>query len=205
MKEIDWTALLAWARAVAGLDLSDRQVRQLRAHVDLLIFWKRKVALVSQGDVASILTKHVADSLFAAAHCGRATSIADLGSGAGFPGIPIAIANPATRVCLIESRGKKVSFMEEACREAGVRNCEVFHGRIESAIEHYPQNFDVAVFRALAPTSQLLSQAAGIVMHGGRVLAMLARGRAPSRPDSQRIDYSLPDGTPRELVVFSSP
>lgn len=194
---------MEWSRSVAGLDLSHHQLQQLRTYVDLLLFWNRRIALVSQDDIGSILAKHVADSLFAAAHCGGAASIADLGSGAGFPGIPIAIARADARLCLIESRRKKASFLEEAVRSTDLRNCEVFEGRIEAAIERYSESFDLAVFRALAPTSRLLSMATSLVRKEGRVLAMLTKGAAQSRSAEKCVDYSLPDGTVRELAVFS--
>jgi 16S rRNA (guanine527-N7)-methyltransferase len=112
----DWKGLQAWCLASTGLELSGAQVDQLAGYVDLLLFWNRRIALVSQSQAApdAILVTHVADSLFAAARCGG--RVADLGSGGGLPGIPIAIARPGATVCLIESVGKKASFLSEARR-----------------------------------------------------------------------------------------
>lgn len=195
----DWSALQEWSRAVARLEVSGRQLERLRRYVDLLLVWNRKVALVSQRDANAILAKHVADSLFVAANCPPARSIADLGSGAGFPGIPIAIANPSARVCLIESRGKKVSFLEEVRRRIHLENCEIFHGRIETAAAARGQTHDLVVSRALATPNRLIPLGRSLLAPGGRLVIMLASSATTGSP---RISYQLPDGTPRELHII---
>jgi 16S rRNA (guanine527-N7)-methyltransferase len=90
----DWSSLQEWSRTAAGLELSDGVVGQLRRYVDALRVWNRKMALVARADLSTILDKHIADSLFAAAHCPAESTVADLGSGAGFPGLVIAIVRP---------------------------------------------------------------------------------------------------------------
>ncbi|MGD9762171.1 MAG: 16S rRNA (guanine(527)-N(7))-methyltransferase RsmG [Candidatus Binatia bacterium] len=198
----DWAALLTWSKEVAGIALSQRQREQLQVYVELLLRWNEKIALVSQRDSASILAKHVADSLFAAAQCGGPSRIADLGSGAGFPGLPIAIANPGAQVCLIESRGKKVSFLEEARRAVGAGNCTIYHGRIELAAAEHGPIYDVAVSRALADTDRLLALALPLLAPSGRLIAMQSASGLPGEP-GQRLPYTLPDGSSRELLVVT--
>lgn len=193
-----WTRLQAWFHQTAGLDLTPTQLAALQAYIDLLLTWNRKVSLVSQQDVDEILVKHVADSLFAAAHCTGAARIADLGSGGGFPGVVIAILQPQARVCLMESRGSKASFLEEVCRRLRLGNCAVYHGRIEDAGQspEHAGSYDLVVSRALADIEELRRLAEPLLTADGRLIAM----RAPSGGDDACLAYSLPDGSPRRLT-----
>jgi 16S rRNA (guanine527-N7)-methyltransferase len=201
---LEWERLREWSRRVAGLALSDGATDQLQRYVDVLRVWNRKVALVSQDDLAVVLDKHVADALFAAAHCRDARAVADLGSGAGFPGLVIAIVWPTLRVTLIEARGKKVSFLEEACRVATVGNANPVQGRIEavSADPHHRGAYDRVTSRALADLDALRTLAQPLAAPGGILLAMRSAA-APVPSDARRIDYALPDGTPRVLVTIA--
>ncbi|MEO8604342.1 MAG: 16S rRNA (guanine(527)-N(7))-methyltransferase RsmG, partial [bacterium] len=171
-----WPALCEWARDAIDVAISAEQLAQLRAHVDVLLLWNRRMALVSQQDLASILIKHVADSLVAAAWCGKSDRIADLGSGAGFPGVPIAVLLPQARVALMESIGKKVSFLEETRRAARVSNLIVIDGRIEAAAGNalHRGSYDLITARALADFERLQTLAAPLLAPNGRLLAMRA-------------------------------
>jgi 16S rRNA (guanine527-N7)-methyltransferase len=199
-----WEALHDWARDAVGVTIATAQLQQLRAYIDTLQLWNRRMALVSQRDLEVILSKHVADSVAAAAWCGAARRIADLGSGAGFPGVPIAILHPQAQVCLMESIGKKASFLEEARRAARLLNLTVFNGRIESAwaMPAHRGAYDLVTARALTDLNGLLTLAAPLLSAGGRLMAMRA-AEAGAPPGSQVIPYRLPDDTPRELLIIS--
>ena len=199
----DWQALRDWSRTTAALELTEAAADQLRCYVDLLRVWNRKVALVARDDPTLVLHKHVADSLFAAAHCRSANAAVDLGSGAGFPGLVIAIVWPTIRVTLIEARGKKVSFLEEVCRVAGLDNAEPIHGRIEavSGEERHRAAYDCVTSRALADMDILQSLSRPFARGNCRLLAM--RTAATAIPaGAERLDYVLPDGTPRSLLTI---
>lgn len=198
----DWDSLRDWSARVAGIELGAPQVTQLRAYVDLLLQWNQKVALVSKGDSGSILVKHVADSLMASVRCGGARQIADLGSGAGFPGLVIAVVHPGAAVSVVESRGRKVSFLEEAARCAELANVEVVEARIEALADdpRHRARYDLITSRALADLGALQVLARPLAAPGGRLLAMRSVGAAV--PDgAETVDYPLPDGTERRLVV----
>lgn len=201
----DWRALTDWAASEIGLTLSAAQIEQLQAHLDTLLLWNSKIALVSQHDPAEILNKHFADSLFVASRCTDGEDVADLGSGAGFPGIPIAVVRPASRVCLVEARSKKASFLEEACRRASLRNLLVCNGRIETvaAEPSHRAQYAVATARALTTTAAFLALAQPLLAPGGRAIAMRSVGedRIVDPPLAQEVHYVLPDGTPRRLVI----
>jgi len=198
----DWDSLRDWSARVAGLSLSAPQLARIRAYIDLLLQWNQKVALVSRGEVGSLVGKHVADSLIAAAHCGGVATIADLGSGAGFPGMVIAAVRPGAAVSLVESRGRKVSFLEEAARVAGLANVEVVEARIEAlaADPRHRGRYGLVTSRALADLDQLVALARPLAAPGARLVAM--RSVAAAVPDgAEVVDYQLPDGTPRRLVI----
>jgi 16S rRNA (guanine527-N7)-methyltransferase len=198
-----WERLPAWSRQVAGLELSSDQLVSLRSYIDLLMTWNRKISLVSQQSVDDILVKHVVDSLCAAAHCTGAGAVADLGSGGGFPGLVIGLMHRQTRVCLMESRGKKASFLEEACRLLRLSNCTVYHGRIEAAaaVDAHRGVYDIAVSRALAELPELERLSAPLLTPSGYLLAMRSTGGETGT--YRCIDYQLPDGSPRRLAVGS--
>ncbi len=205
----DWAALFEWAAATAGLTLSTTQMEQFRAYLATLLIWNRKLSLVSQRAPAQIINKHIADSLFAASRCTDGEAIVDLGSGAGFPGLPIAIARPGAQVWLIEARGKKASFLEEACRAASVRNALVYHGRIEAAAADpvHRERYAVATARALGSTTAFLDLARPFLASDGRALAMrsVTEAREAALPGAEEIPYRLPDHTPRRLLIIITP
>ena len=202
---LDWTGLRQWTASIAAIELSQQQLEQLRAYVEVLLLWNRKLALVSQRDPGQILSKHVADSLFAAGYCPDGGAVVDLGSGAGFPGLVIAIARPNARVSLVESRGHKATFLEEARRASAARNVTVCNARIESLATHpeHRGRYAVATARALATTTAVVALARPFLTPGGRVIAMRAVGepRSADPPEAEVAEYGLPDHTPRRLLI----
>ncbi len=129
---------LALALAEPQWDLLDR-------HYHLLVMWNRRLNLTSISDQATIVRRHFGESLFVAARLRlERGAVADVGSGGGFPGFPIAVANPRLHVTLIESVAKKAAFLKEISR--GVGNVRVLRARFEQVDEQ----FDWVVSRAVA-------------------------------------------------------
>jgi len=167
------TALLDGARALA-LDLDEAQLARLVAHLDLLDQWNARMNLTAIRDRPSQLTKHLLDSLAVQPYL-RGQRIADVGSGAGFPGIPLAIVEPQRHFSLIESTGKKCRFLEHVRDELQLKNVEVVQARAEN---YQPEvRFDTVVARAVGPLAGLVKAAGALVVGGGRLLAM--KGRYP--------------------------
>lgn len=128
-----------------ALALTEPQWGLLERHYRLLVTWNRRLNLTSLTDPATIVKRHFAESLFVAARLqSERGALADLGSGGGFPGFPIAVANSDLCVSLIESIGKKASFLQEVSR--GVANVRVLRERFERVDEQ----FDWVVSRAVA-------------------------------------------------------
>lgn len=150
-------------RLAGSVELSDQQMAQLEAHYDLLLKWNRVLSLTSIGNPSEIVERHYCESLFAGSllPSGR-LSIGDIGSGAGFPGLPIAILRPECAVALVESHKRKAVFLKEATRS--LDNVEVFALRAETL----EQEFDWIVSRAvsygdLAPTLRKLGRNAELL------------------------------------------
>ena len=166
-------SLIEGARAL-GIELGDDAARRLIAHLDLLDEWGERMNLTAIRDRPSQLTKHVLDSLSVRPHL-RGPRVADVGSGAGFPGIPLAIVMPGTHFALIESVGKKCRFLEHVRDTLGLANVEVVHSRAEA---HKPAvRYDTVLARAVGPVADLVRYAGPLVAGGGRLLAM--KGRVP--------------------------
>ena len=167
------TTLLDGARALA-LDLDETQLAKLVAHLDLLDDWNSRMNLTAIRDRPSQLTKHLLDSLTVLPYL-QGERIADVGSGAGFPGIPLAIVEPHRHFTLIESTGKKCRFLEHVRDTLELKNVEVVQSRAES---YKPEvRFDTVLARAVGPVADLVKVAGLLVVGGGRLLAM--KGRYP--------------------------
>jgi 16S rRNA (guanine527-N7)-methyltransferase len=167
------TALLDGARALA-LDLDEAQLAKLVAHLDLLDDWNTRMNLTAIRDRPSQLTKHLLDSLTVLPYL-QGERIADVGSGAGFPGIPLAIVEPNRHFTLIESTGKKCRFLEHVREALELKNVEVVQSRAEG---YKPEvRFDTVLARAVGPVADLVKVAGPLVVGGGRLLAM--KGRYP--------------------------
>jgi 16S rRNA (guanine527-N7)-methyltransferase len=166
--------LLDGARALA-LELDEAQLAKLVAHLDLLDEWNARMNLTAIRDRPSQLTKHLLDSLAVQPYL-VGHRIADVGSGAGFPGIPLAIVEPGRQFALIESTGKKCRFLEHVRDTLGLANVEVVQSRAES---YHPEvRFDTVLARAVGPLADLVKVAGSLVVGGGRLLAL--KGRYPT-------------------------
>jgi 16S rRNA (guanine527-N7)-methyltransferase len=197
-----------------GLGLAGDFFDRLACHLDLLEIWNRSVRLTGDRDRSVLVAKHCADSLAAAALVGDARRVVDVGSGAGFPGLVVALARPASRVALVESRRKVCSFLGEAVAETDASNAFVVWGRAEQvgSAPNLRESFDLAVSRAVAP-QDYLPLCDTLLRPGGSILLMTtpAIGREdlesaahghPYRLD-RFVDYALPTGENRRIVVLS--
>lgn len=105
---------------------------KLSEYLDLLFRWNTRTNLTAIRTPEEMVRRHFGESLFAAAHLGNPDTLLDLGSGAGFPGLPIALARPEIAVTLAESQNKKSTFLRETVRTLGIKNVEVWAGRAEA-------------------------------------------------------------------------
>ena len=166
--------MLADGAQALGVALTPPQAAALLRHLDLMDEWGARMNLTAIRDRSQQLTKHVLDSLSVRPWL-RGERIADLGSGAGFPGIPLAIVEPERHFALIESTGKKCDFLRHVAGELALANVEVVQSRAESF--RPPVRFGTVVARAVGPIADLVRRGGHLVTGGGRLLAM--KGRLP--------------------------
>jgi 16S rRNA (guanine527-N7)-methyltransferase len=163
---------------LAALALPGELAPPLLAYLDLLARWNRSYNLTAVRDPREMVPRHLLDSLAMDAYLDGIASLADLGTGPGLPGIPLAIARPQLRVTLVEANGKKARFLREAVRTLGLANAEVAESRIE-ALDRTGA-FDAITARALATLPQILAFGGHLLAPGGRLLAMKG-----ARPDEE--------------------
>jgi len=156
--------------------------------------WNRTYNLTAIRTPEEMVTHHLLDSLAVNADL-QGERVADVGTGAGFPGLPLAVVNPQRRFTLIDSNGKKVRFVSHAARLLELTNVEPLHARVESAAGP----FDTVIARAFAALPDLLPTVAGLCDGNTRVLAM--KGKWPTQelerlPAGWQVEYSRPIEVP---------
>ena len=154
------TLLLEGAESL-GIRLTDAAARGFARYYAELVRWNRRVNLTAITEWDAAQTLHFVDSLSAAAALPQAAleggRVVDVGSGAGFPGVPLKLAYPSMRLALIEARGKRAAFLRELCDTLGLRDVEIRAGRAET-LAHEPdlrEGFDAALARAVGDTAVL--------------------------------------------------
>lgn len=169
---------------------ADALAPPLLAYLGLLHRWNRTYNLTAIRDPEQMVTRHLIDSLAMHAHV-REGSLADLGTGPGLPGIPLAIAHPALQVTLVESNGKKARFLREAVRQLKLGNARVAESRAEALAE--PATYDALTARALDTLAGIIQVGGHLLKPGGALLAMKG-----VRPDEEIA--ALPPGWQAEAI-----
>ena len=180
-----------------GISLPAEKWARLEAYKSLLLLWGNRFALVSRRDLKEGLEKHFADSLLISPYV-EGRHILDLGSGAGFPGIPLAIVLDEKRFTLIESRRKKWVFLREVRRELGLENLEVVNARWEDL----RYEADLALARATGSTEELLDELPHLLKEGGYLLLYSADKRLELLPDRIEIIENPYRTAPFYLLFF---
>jgi len=168
--------------AVLGLALPDNAVPRLLDYLELLLRWNATYNLTAVRDPSGMVTRHLLDSLAILPYV-SGTTLADLGTGPGLPGIVLAIAAPGRAITLVDSNGKKVRFLREAIRSLKLEGVQA----VQSRVEDVDGSFDCITARAFATLADMLGWGGHLLAPGGRWLAMKGR-----RPDDELVD--LPAG-----------
>lgn len=154
------------------IQLDEMRLAAISKYIDLLIKWNARINLTAVRAPEEIVQRHFGESLFAASHILAEKSVKtaiDLGSGAGFPGVPFALLAPEVEITLIESSQKKSTFLKELTHLLGLKNVKVFSGRAES----YPQSADLVTLRAVEKFGKVLPVALKLVSPGGRLALLI--------------------------------
>jgi 16S rRNA (guanine527-N7)-methyltransferase len=187
------------------IELDETRLRAISTYIDLLLKWNARINLTAIREPGEIVQRHFGESLFAAKHLLEQklpqTAI-DLGSGAGFPGVPFALLATEVQVTLIESQQKKATFLKELIHVLGLKNAKVFSDRAES----FPGTADLVMLRAVEKFEQALRMAIRLTNEGGRVALMIGSGQveAARRLSTEVIwddPVEIPCSLSRELLV----
>lgn len=142
-----------------NIDISDKQIEQFNRYYELLISWNEKINLTAITELNDVIIKHFLDSVSIVKinDLNSITSLIDIGTGAGFPGIPIKILFPNIKVVLLDSLNKRVDFLNLVINDLGLDNISAIHGRAEdfARMDEYREQFDLCVSRAVANISTL--------------------------------------------------
>ena len=176
--------LEAGAAGILGRQLTQPELDQFSKYLQLLQKWQRVQRLVGSAEPGWIVEHLFLDSLlFLQILPSAVGSLCDVGSGAGFPGIPIRIVSPNLPVTLIESRQRRVSFLSEAVRVLDLRNASVASARVESPPPELIGSFGAAVLRCAGPVAEMVPAVSRLVSPGGMILCS-----GPPKP------HALPEG-----------
>lgn len=183
--------------------LTKEQINKFEAYLNLLLEWNEKFNLTAITDKEEIEEKHFIDSIALAKFKNlKDKTLIDIGSGAGFPGIPLAIVEPSLKVTLLEATGKRVSFLKEAVRVLGLKNVQVIQGRAEELGTR--EKYDVVTARAVKELNILLEISFYLVKVGGSFIAYKSSlvdeeinnakhaFKCLEISDYKKYDYSLP-------------
>jgi 16S rRNA (guanine527-N7)-methyltransferase len=158
------------------IELDETQLRAISTYIDLLLKWNARINLTAIREPGEIVQRHFGESLFAAKHLLEQKlpqTAVDLGSGAGFPGVPFALLAPEIQVTLIESQQKKATFLKELVHALGLKSARVFSDRAEN----YPGTADLVMLRAVEKFEQALQMAVRLTSADGRVALMIGSGQ----------------------------
>jgi len=157
-----------------NIELSDVQIEQFYNYMNILIEWNKVMNLTGITEPKEVIIKHFIDSLTVLNKIDKQSKIIDVGTGAGFPGIPIKIAFPETEVILLDSLNKRINFLNEVIEKLKLKNIETIHGRAEDygKNEKYREKQDIAIARAVAPLNILLEYLMPFVKVNGKCICM---------------------------------
>lgn len=156
------------------MDIDNVSAEKFAVYMELLREWNEKINLTAITDEEGILVKHFFDSCSIGEFVDNNSKIIDVGTGAGFPGLPLKIVNDTLNLTLVDSLNKRINFLNEVKNKLGLKNVETVHGRAEDVgIDNkYREEYDFAVSRAVAELRILVEYLLPLVKVGGKVIAM---------------------------------
>ncbi len=150
-----------------GINVSKEQENQFDRYFSMLVETNKVMNLTAITEENEVLIKHFLDSAIPEKFIPQNSSVIDIGSGAGFPAIPLKIVRPDLKICMVDSLNKRINFLNEVVSELKLNNTTAFHSRAEDFAKENRESFDVAVARAVAPLNTLVEYLLPFVKIGG--------------------------------------
>ncbi len=182
--------LLQEAFAAAGFPLSAVQAQQFEQYYTILLDWNQRMNLTAIEDAEDVVYKHFLDSVLTLQVTGplAGKQLIDVGTGAGFPGVPLKIMTPTLGLCLFDSLQKRIHFLEHLCGQLALKDVRTLHGRAEEFGQNaaYRETFDLATARAVAKLPVLAELCLPFVRVGGQFVALKGPELEQELAESQR-------------------
>ena len=156
------------------IELTKKQIEKFYNYMNLLLEWNEKINLTAIIEPREVILKHFVDSLTIAKYIKENEKLIDVGTGAGFPGIPLSIVKENTDIVLLDSLNKRINFLEEVKENLKLENITTIHGRAEEFGKNRKEReiYDIATSRAVAPLNILLEYLLPLVKVGGKAICM---------------------------------
>lgn len=157
-----------------NINLNEEHIAKFYNYMNKLLEWNEKINLTAITDENEIILKHFIDSLTIEKEIEKNSKIIDIGTGAGFPGIPIRIIRDDINITLLDSLNKRIIFLEEIIKQLKLNNIRAVHNRVEefAKINNERESYDIAVSRAVAPLNVLLEYMLPLIKVGGKCICM---------------------------------
>ena len=189
-----------------GVRFSVEQMDKLYKYMNLLIEWNEKINLTAIIEPNEIILKHFIDSITILKDIKDGSTVVDVGTGAGFPGIPLSIMNPTLKITLVDSLNKRLIFLQEVINELDLKNVELVHARAEEfgRNKKYREKFDVATSRAVANMATLSEYLLPLVKINGKAISMKAGNASQEIEDAKKAIKTL-GGNIKTIEEFNLP
>lgn len=207
-----WCQLLREGAACSGLSLSHRQVQQMARHAAELLGWNRKINLTAITDPEEVAVKHFLDSILPLAHIPSAGELLDMGTGGGFPGIPIKILRPDQPVTLVDSSRKKINFLKSVIRQLDLEGISAVQMRMEemATLPAYRNRFNTLVSRAFTDLERIVATARPLLRDKGYIITYQGPGGDARQNIGRHVpaenvsthSYQLPFTADRRVLVL---
>jgi 16S rRNA (guanine527-N7)-methyltransferase len=193
-----WQQLIVEGSRAFGIEIESGVAEQFAVHARELVHWTARINLTAITDAEEIAVKHILDSLAPVALLPDHATLLDIGSGGGFPGIPLKLVRPSLEVSLIDASRKKVTFLRHVIRALGLSGIQALHVRAEALgrSPEAPHQFQVIISRALSPLEPFLRMALPLLAPAGMIIAMKGKvtdSEASTARDRVLARLSVPD------------
>ena len=189
-----------------NIELTNNQAEKFYHYMNTLLEWNEKINLTAITEPNDIIIKHFVDSLTISKYIEVNKSLIDIGTGAGFPGIPLGLIRVDSNILLVDSLNKRINFLESVCDTLKLNNIKAKHARVEELAHNnvYREKFDYATSRAVAPLNVLMEYMLPFIVKGGKCICMKGSNAANEIEESKKAVEML-GGTIEKIEEFTLP